>query len=372
MPRNVALLLLLLAPAAARADAYDEALSTARQHAAAGHFKEAARSLEGPAATWPQDVPLQLARAFYLLRDGAYGAAEEQYRVVLALEPGSDDARRGLLDAQLGRGAPSQAWVGLYGTGTTYAGQTSASPYFTGVLTVDAQLADRWILGALYRALGSASGLTGGGHGRMQGSGTEVSIQHEGHLSFGLAAPDWRLVLHGAAISRSAVTTAGVEQVYGYGGVAAGLSAMARYGLEWRASAVTTWYEDLTVYQLGGTASLPIGEHLALRAGARTQLAEGSTTTAALGGIEWRGPWSLSLTGEYGPQLRPADLEARVLYDVPGELQWAARFHTSFPLGHSLRAWLGAELEGWRAWTTPDLPADSTATRFSAGFSCSF
>jgi hypothetical protein len=371
----VALLLLLLTPAAARADAYDEALSTARQHAAAGHFKEAARSLEGPAATWPQDLPLQLARAYYLLRAGEYAAAEVQYRRVLDLEPGSDEARRGLEDAQLGRGAPDQTWIGIYGAGTSYSGPSAGSDLYAGVLTVDAQLADRWIVGGLYRLLGPPSSLTsGGGRGRMQGGGTtaEAPLQHELHLSLGLASPGWQVTLRGAAISRSAVTTAGVEQVYGYGGIVAGLSALVRYGLEWRAAVATSWYEDLTVHQLEATAALPLGDHLAFRAGARTQLAEGSTTTAALAGVEWRGPWSLSLAGEYGPQLRPADLEARVLYDVPDRLQWALRLQASIPLSHHARAWLGADLEDWRPQPPSDPPADTTATRLSAGLSFSF
>jgi len=370
MRSAMALALLLLAPAAALADGYDDALSVARQQAAAGRYEEAAQALVGPSATWPQDVPLQLARAYYLLRAGDYGAAEDQYRVVLALEPGSDEARRGLADARLDRGAPTQAWVGLYGTLTTSTGQANASPLLGGVLTFDAQLADRWILGGLFRALGSTTSVTGGGRG--QGSGAVAPVQQEGHLSFGLASTGWQLVLHGAAISRVATTTAGVEQVYGYGGVAAGLSAMVRYGLEWRASAVASWYEDLTVYQLEATAALPLGEHLALRAGARTQLSGGSTTTAALAGIEWRGPWNTSLSGEYGPQFRPADLAARALYDVPGELQWAARLQSSFPLGRHARAWLGADLEGWRNAPASGLPAETTATRLSAGLSFSF
>ena len=370
MRSTVALLLLLMTPAAALADAYGEALMTARQQAASGRFKEAAQSLEGPAASWPQDVPLQLALAFYLLRAGDYGAAEDQYGVVLALEPASEEARQGLAAAQLDRGAPSQAWVGLYGTATTYTGQTSASPLLTAVLTLDAQLADRWVVGALYRVLGSTSGITGGGGG--QGGGDTVPIQQEGHLSFGLASPDWQLVLHGAAISRVAVTKAGVEQVYGYGGVAAGLSAMARYGLEWRGSAVASWYEDLTVYQVEGTAALPLGDHLALRAGARTQLSAGAAHVAALAGVEWRGPFNLSLSGEFGPQLRPADLVVRVLYDVSAELLWAARLQAGFPLGHHVRGWLGADLEGWRTQATSGLPADSTGARLSAGLSFSF
>jgi hypothetical protein len=81
---------------------------------------------------------------------------------------------------------------------------------------------------------------------------------------------------------------------------------------------------------------------------------------------------TLSLSGEYGPQRRPADLAARVLYDVPGELRWAARLQAIFLLGHRTRAWLGAELEGWRTLPASDLPDDSTATRFSAGLSFSF
>ncbi len=375
MGRAVALLLLLLAPAAVRADAYEDALAGARQQAAGGHYLEAARSLEGPAATWPQDLPLQLARAYYLLRAGEYAAAEAQYRRVLDLEPGSDEARRGLEDAQLGRGAPDQVWIGIYGAGTSYSGPSAGSDLYAGVLTVDAQLADRWTVGGLYRMLGTPSSLTsGGGRGRMQGGGTTAgaTLQHELHLSLGLASPGWQVALRGAAISRAATTTAGVEQISGYGGVVAGLSAMVRYGLEWRAVAATSWYEDLTVYQLEGTAALPLGEHLALRAGVRTQLADGATTTAALAGVEWRGPWSLALSGEYGPQLRPADLEARVLYDVPDELRWAVRLQASLPLGHHARAWLGADLEDWRPQPPSDPPADTTATRLSAGLSFSF
>ena len=87
---------------------------------------------------------------------------------VLALEPASEEARRWLADARLDRGAPDQAWVGLYGAATTYSGQTSASPLFTGVLTLDAQLADRWVVGALYRVLGSTSGDRGGRAGRRR------------------------------------------------------------------------------------------------------------------------------------------------------------------------------------------------------------
>lgn len=371
MREALVLLLLLAAPwPAAADDAYEQALAGARLHAENGRFAEAAQALSGPSAEWPQDFPLQLARAYYLLRAGAYQAAEAQYGAALLLEPDSPEARQGLDDARQGRGAPNQVWLGLYGGGTTYSGATSRSPLWAGVLTLDAQLADRWTLGALYRALGSTSNLTGGMRG--QGGGASLSVQHEGHLVLGMSSTDWRLRLHGAAISRSAQTRAGVEQVQGYGGMAAGLSAMARFGLEWRASAVTTWYEDLTVSQLEGSATLPLGARLAFRAGVRTQHSGGTATSAALAGVEWRGPLSLTLSGEYGPQRRPVDLDGRVLYNVSEELRWAARLQASFPLSRQVQALVGADLERWRTPSVSGLPADSTVSRFSAGLVFSF
>ena len=219
--------------------------------------------------------------------------------MALRLEPDSPEARRGLADAQRGQGAPTQAWLGLYGGGTSASTAAPTSSLWSGALALDVQLADRWLLGALYRALGSTSSAVAGGRGQGQGGGS-VSVQHEGHLSLGVASPDWRLELHAAGITRSAQTQAGVERVYGYGGFAAGLSATARYGLEWRGAAVTSWYEDLTVTQLEGTATLPLGDHLALRAGARTQLLGGTATGAALLGAEWRGPLRLAISGEMG------------------------------------------------------------------------
>lgn len=369
--------LLLAGPRLALADPYEDALAGARLAAETGRFSAAAQALAEPAATWPQDFPLQLTRAYYLLRAGAYQDAEAQYRVSLALEPGSPEARRGLADARLGRGAPDRLWVGLAGSGTTFSGQASRSSFFTGALTVDALVADRWLAGGLYRALGSTSSLTGGGPGRSGSTGGTSSIQHEGHLWLGLAEASWQLRLHAAAIGGSAVTRAGVEQVYGYRGVAAGVSALLLAGLEWRASAVTSWYEDLTVSQLEGTATLPVGDQLALRVGGRTQLGGGEPTAAALAAVEWRGPLDLALRGEYGLQRRPADLEAHVLYDLPEELRWAARLQVGYLLGHRTRAWLGADLEGWRGTTAPGAPAgqpqpELTATRFSGGLTISF
>jgi hypothetical protein len=364
-------LLLLAAPAAARADAYEEALAGARHQAEGGHFAEAARALAEPAAAWPQDFPLQLARAYYLLRAGAYPEAEAQYRLALGLEPDSSVARQGLAEARLGRGAPDQWWATLSGSGTAYGGQSKRANMYALALRLEGLVADRWSLGALYRGLGTTASVTGGGRGK--GSGAAPSIQSEAHAWAGYGAPTWQLTLHGAGITRAAATKAGVEQVYGYGGAAAGLSAMARWGLEWRGSAVTTWYEDLTTTQLEGTGTLALlDERLALRAGGRTQLAEGGYTSSALAALEWRGPWSLALAGELGPQRRPVDLEARVLYDLPDELEWAVRLQTGLMLGHHVRAWLAADVEGWRTPPAAAAPSDYTATRLTAGLTCSY
>ena len=372
MREPLIVLLLLLAPARpVAAETYDEALAGASLLADGGYFAEAARALEGPAKEWSQDYLLQLARAFYLLRAGQYSAAEAQYRVAVELQPGAPEARRGLLDASLGRGAPSQVWLTLGGGGASYGGQTTRSTLLTGALRLDVQLHDRWAFGALYRGLGTTASFTGGGRGKRAGS--SGSVQSEGHLWLGVAAPEWQLTLHGAGITRSAMTRAGVEQVYGYGGAAAGLSAMLRTGLEWRASAVTTWYEDLTTTQLEGTGTaLLLRDRLALRAGVRTQLTGGAAVGSALAAVEWRGPWSLILSGEYGPQRRPIDLEAHVLYDLGDELEWAARLQAGVLLGHRTRAWIGADLEAWR--TSPSLTpqADYTATRISAGLTFSY
>lgn len=372
MGRWLACLLALAAPQAARADAYDEAMAAAAREGEAGRHEAAAALLAGPAATWPQDLPLQLTRAWHLLRAGRYQAAAEAYQVALALDPGSEAARRGLSDARSLRGARDQVWLGLSGAGSSAGAHPSRGDLAVAALSLDAVVAGHWTAGGLYRALIPPSAAS---TGRGRGSGSSAAsapVQHEEHLALGYAAAGWGATLHAAAISRSAATVGGVEQVYGYQGAGAGLSGWLDAGLEWRAAAAITWYEDLPVAQLEASGTLPLGDHLALRGGYRGQRLDGQVVGAALAGLEWRGPWSLALAGELGTQRRPWDLSGRTLYDLPDDLEWAARLQAGLPLGGQVRGWLAADLEGWRTPVAGAAPVDSVTTRLAAGLVFSF
>jgi hypothetical protein len=366
------LALAVLLPAAAvagqagppAADTYDSTLAEARELAAAGRYAAAAYALQSAAETWPQDFPLQLARAYYLLRAGRYQAAADGYRTALALEPESKDARLGLDDALAERGAPSRGWLGFYGGGTGWSGHPSRTSLASGALTLDAVLDDRWSLGLLYRGLLTpAAGSSG--PGRASASAPELS--HEGQLALGLAASRWSLTLHGAAVSGSTLTAGRVTETSGYGGAAVGLAGSLHLGLDWRASAAFISWEDQSSAQVEASATLPIGRRLSIQAGWRGQRLDGSVSGAALLGVAWAGPWTLSLRGEYGHQRRPWDLEARTLYGLPEELRAAVRFQTSVPLGGTVRGWLGADWEAWRTPAAGATPTDSSSTRLSAG-----
>ncbi|MBK9517710.1 MAG: hypothetical protein IPO09_10220 [Anaeromyxobacter sp.] len=361
----------LAAPGRARADAYDDAMAAAAAAGAEGRHEAAAALLAGPAATWPQDFPLQLARAYHLLRAGRYPAAAEAYRAALRLAPSSEEARRGLDDARALRGARSQAWLGVYGAGSSADGHPSRGSLAVAALSLDAVVADHLAVGGLYRALVPPSASSGRGRGASAGT-VGAPVQHEGHLSLGYAAPAWGVTLHGAAISGSTAQVDGATELYGYQGAGAGLSLWAVAGLEWRAAGAVTWYEDLPVAQLEGSAALPLWRHLALRGGWRGQWLDGAQVGAALLGLEWRGPLSLALSGELGTQRRPWDLAGRALFDLPDDLEWAARLQLGFPMGGLVRGWLGADLEGWRTPVAGAAPVDSTTVRLAAGLVFSF
>jgi hypothetical protein len=348
------------------ADPYDAALTEARVHADAGRFAAAARRLEGPATTWPQDFALQLQRAFYLLRAGRFEEAALAYRRALALSPESTEAQRGLEDALAGRGTPNRLWLGLAAGWTSWSGNPNRSSLGTGALSLDALLRDHWTLGGLYRGFAAPITTPGGGPGISD-------LSHEGQLSFGYAATGWSLALQGVAASSSTSTTGGVTTTHAYGGLGAGLAARYRLGLEWRASAALIEWEDQASAQLELGAALPIGRHLSLEAGWRGQRIDGTVSGAALAGIAWKSSWELSLRGEYGRQRRPWDLGERTLYGLPGTLQGALRLQGSVPFTPAVRGWLAADLERWQAATAgAATTTDSTATRLSAGLLFSF
>jgi tetratricopeptide (TPR) repeat protein len=358
-----------LAPAQAEpplADPYGAALAAARGEAEAGRWAAAARRLESPAATWPQDFPLQLQRAFYLLRAGHFDEAAGAYRRALALSPDSAEAQRGLDDARSGRGTPDRLWLGLAAGWTSWSGSPGRSSVGSGALSLDAQLRDHWTLGGLYRGFAAPVTTPGGGPGGIS------DLAHEGQLSLGYAASDWSLTLQGVASSSASSTSVGVTKTYAYQGLGAGLAASYRLGLEWHASAALIGWEDQSSAQLEVGAALPLGQHLRLEAGWRGQRLDGTVSGAALAGIAWTGPWTLSLRGEYGWQRRPWDLGERTLYGLPETLRGALRLQGSVPFTPTVRGWLSADLERWQATTTGAATADSTATRLTGGLLFSF
>ncbi len=350
-----------LAPGAAPADPYQAALDRAGAEGEAGRYEEAAGVLSAAAAEWPQDFQLRLAQAYYLLRAGRYEDAADRYRAALELSPDSAEAHRGLEDARARRGAPTQWWLGLHGAGTGWSGHPARTSLGAGVASLDGVAWDRWSLGATYRALAAPAQATAAGRGRGGGSVGEVS--HEGQAVVGFAGDGWGLSLHGAAVSRSAVPSAGQELVFGYGGAGAALAASLELGLAWRGAAAWIGWEDRPAVQLEATAALPLGHHLELQAGWRGQRLDGALSGAALAGVAWRGPWSVALRAEHGWQRRPWDLAGRALYGLPEPLLGALRLEAGLPVAGPVRAWLGADLERWRV----DGAGDATAARLGAG-----
>jgi hypothetical protein len=355
-----------LLPEGSPADPYQAALASARQEASAGRYAEAAGLLETPAATWPQDFPLQLDRAYFLLRAGNYAEAAHAYRRALALSPHSAEGQRGLDDALASRGQPDQLWLGLSAGGTSWRGNPSRGSLGSAALSLDAVLRDHWTVDATCRGFVTAVMTPGGGRAGSS------DLAPEGQLSLGYAASGWSLALQGVAASRSASTGGGVSRTYAYRGTGAGLAATLRLGLEWRASAAVISWEDQSSAQLEVGTAVPIGQHLWLEGRWRGQRLDGAVSGAVLAGVAWKGPWTLSLRGEYGSQRRPWDLGERTLYGLPEELRGALRLQASVPFTSSVRGWLGADLERWRTPVTGATTIDSTATRLTAGLSFSF
>ncbi len=365
MASKVIALLLALAPWTARADDYTDALAAARRAAQEGHPAEAARLLDEPARRWPQDLPLQLERAYDLLRAGEYERAAEGYRAALALEPGSGEARRGLDDARLRRGARDQVWLGVFGGATLTSGLAGRPAVGLGVVSLDAVVDDRWALSGLYRAFAwSAGGAAGMPARGGRGASLSLGTQHEAHLGVGWSTPRWGVGAQLAAIGE-ATGTGGV--VLGHQGAGGALSAFLVAGLEWRAAAAAVRYDDVDALQLEAGATLPIGSRLALGLGGRAQRVGGRSLSAGLASVELRGPWHLRLSGEAGTQYRLTDVAGQSLYDGDDDLRLAVRARADVPLHGPVRAWAAWDLEGWRTPASPGPAVDYVVQRFTAG-----
>jgi len=399
---SLALAPLLALAGPARGDAYGDAMAAARREASTGRWSEAARLLEEPARTWPQDYPVQLERAWCLFQAGAWVDAAAAYRRAQALEPEAVDPVLGLawtaqrldqpaearqLFAEVLRREPGsasgregaalvgrahRAWLSLGGAYTGYQGETSKSWLAGGAVAADARLADRLTLGALYRFVGSQAAFGGGGS-RGRGGGTSADPQQEVHGSLGWSQSSFDLALHGGWVGESSTTTAARTTTWVERGLLAGASAGLRpgAGLELETSALRTFYASGDVTQLQATAGLGLGRGLMIRGGARAQLAAPGNRLAGLASLELRGPWSAWLAAELGNQRRPVDLLARAIYAVPEELRWAARAGLGFPVAGPLSGRAALDLESWRASTATG-SADSTAWRGSAGLLLAF
>jgi hypothetical protein len=384
-----------LAPTA-WADEYDEALAAARAAADRGRPERAARLLEGPARTWPQDYPLRLARGGYLLSAGDAAVAEDEYRAALALAPEAVEPRLGLAWAARGRGDVAESrsrfeetltlfpgngearaglaalgpehrgWVGLVGSGTSWSGRPGRTWVAGAGLDAGAVLADRWTLGLTYRALIPPSAVTGsgsGGRGRgARASSTEdAEVQHEVHGAVG-----WDRGAYALGLVAGGLTDPGAAPGV-LAGAAGALTGTWRGPVELSASvAGSTWDDGVEVLQGEARGALRIAGPLWISAGGRGQLSGGAGSGAGLLRLELRGRWSVAAAGELGLQRRAYDLEARALYGVTDDLRWAVRLRAEVPVGNRVRLVAGADREAYR---TPAVgtAAESSATRGWAG-----
>lgn len=394
-------LALVAAASAARADGYDEALAAARREASAGRWESAARLLEGPARSWPQDYPMQLERAWCLFQAGDHGRAAAAYEQARALAPDAvepvlglawtahrqaDAARARRLFGEVLRRDPANASAreGLALLGDASRGSLSLSGAYTGHgqsskpwlasagVALDGLLADRLTLGGLYRVVGTQSTFSGSAS-RGRGASSSAAPQHELHGALGWAGAGWNASIHGGWISESATQSGAVRTIWAEQGTLAGASAGLRPGtwLELDASGLRTFYPSGDVTQLQATAGVVLGRGLVLRGGARGQRSAAGNGLAGLLGLEWRGSWSAWLAAEVGAQRRPVDLLARAIYAVPEELLWAGRSGVTFPLGGAWSGHAALDLESWRGAASTG-STDSLAWRGSAGLRLAF
>jgi hypothetical protein len=329
-------------PRRARADRYDDSLAREALAERRGDLAGAARELEETVPMYAQDYAIALTLGSVYFRAGRYEDAERAYRLAEDRAPASDDARLGVAWSLVREGKCDDAIASLRSVlsppaepsaEAARAACTSAPPALslsaawneylfpshpwkasgTGVTaSAESTIASRWVLGGAYRyvhfATSNAAGVT-----------VAPFAQNEGYVDAGYASEGFALVLRGAIVAdgTGALGTsphAGVSTRWSPEGAGDGLL-----------DASVSKYPDLAVARVAPRWRVPLGGPFSVIPGVYGQLAGssvyGGASLAALASWERTSLW---IGGKYGQEVRPAYLDAHVVYDLPDHVVYGA------------------------------------------------
>jgi hypothetical protein len=298
-------LVLVLAAAPAAADDADDASARADALAAGGDLAGAVSALTAARDAYPQDYQLALGVARLESRRGGGERAIAAYRVAVARSPEAADAREELA-FELAR-AKQSAWLAL---GASYG--HVAFPGHAVKSTGD---------GVTLDASAALGGLTLWGTGRVTSFGTrDASVtssftQEEGYLSAGYGAATFGATLH-AAVLHDGSGSLGTSL---HGGASLRWSPAGDLVLALAASR----YDDGDVFRAAPSYRVGLGAGFSLTPSVAVQRAEGKTYGSGSLTLAWDTPGLSFFAGaKYGEEVRPAYLDAHVVYAINEHVQW--------------------------------------------------
>jgi hypothetical protein len=323
--------LVALSPRPAAADAYDDALARASTAEKRGDLAAAASALDGAVPLYPQDYAIALRLGWTYFRAGRWADAEHAYRLASTRAPASDDARLGLgwslaredrcADARsafrsLLAGAddapareglvactPARAPIDVSATFNEYLFPShpwKASGTGTTVSTATT-IADRWTVGGAYRYVRFST---------LPTSTQGPFAQNEGYLDVGLSSRALGITARAAVVADGTGALGTSPHV--------GLSGRWSPAGDLLLDATVSAYPDGTVLRGAARWRIPVAGPFFVEPGVAAQDAEGRAFPAATLAASLVWPrvtaWVGGTTGE---QVRPALLDAHVVYDLP-------------------------------------------------------
>lgn len=315
----------------------------------AGEHARAAAQLEAIRSRYPQDFALQLRLAWLHFRAEHYELAERGYRRALALTPSSWEASLGLAWTRLRQGDRAAARAQFQSVlrqlpknpsaleglalsrepaalrldpslGTSlysYQGHPTRSWGLAVTLSLPLVIREQLLLAASYRLqYFTVKGQQGQGRGGRSGFS-----QHEVYLSAGLVRPTFGVIGQYAYLDDGSGYTPRAH--------VAGLSARYSPWGDLLLAGNVALYHDMTVARLAPAWRMPLRPWLLLTPGLALQLASadqahdqlddttevlvtGSLSLALVGAAG-----SLWIGGKLGDEVRPADLDLPVIYNIP-------------------------------------------------------
>lgn len=359
----------LCAPLSAHGDGYDTTVERSRQLERDHQYAEGADFLARARAEYPQDFTLALRFAWLSFLARRYDDAERGYREAVALSGGQNaDALSGLGWSLLRLGrrteaarefraalalAPADA-VAASGLALATAAGLEAVEWFpalapighyypnhpnksfagTASVGLAVLLGRHLLLGATYRGSWFAFDPSA----EPPREATTSFSQHEGYFSLGWVGPRAGLVAH-YAIVRDGSGFSGTSH---HGGGSARLSSPGHLVL----GGTYSRYDDQEIGRVELSWKLPLGESFWVRPAGAVQVLEDGLLGAGYATIGYDGPcFGAWLGAKYGEEVRPADLGAPFVMNIPERVLYGGGGGVRFSLGGRWVSTLSIEVD---------------------------